>query len=265
MTSSVPGVGPVAPRDASRLRVLNLVMAGLHLLQGLAMVSLASGFTLPVTAAFVGFDPSTETLKSQFETLFDLRLAPVVAGFLFLSALAHAIIAAPGVFPRYLRGLGEGVNFGRWAEYSVSASVMIVAIAMLVGIYDIASLVLIFGANAAMILFGWVAEAQNRGRAKVDWTPFIFGCIIGAFPWVAIAIYLVGAGNGEGDVPGFVYAIFISIFLFFNVFAVNMWLQYRRVGPWRRYLFGEYVYIFLSLGAKSALAWQVFAGTLQPN
>ncbi len=52
--------------------------------------------------------------------------------------------------------------------------------------------------------------------------------------------------------------------MFFNVFAVNMLLQYRRLGRWRDYLYGERVYMPLSLTAKSALAWQVFAGTLQP-
>jgi hypothetical protein len=41
-----------------------------------------------------------------------------------------------------------------------------------------------------------------------------------------------------------------------------MYLQYRRVGPWRDYLFGEKGYMILSLVAKSALAWQVFGGTL---
>jgi len=46
------------------------------------------------------------------------------------------------------------------------------------------------------------------------------------------------------------------------VFALNQWLQYRRVGRWGDYLFGEYVYVALSLVAKSALAWQVFGGTL---
>ena len=44
--------------------------------------------------------------------------------------------------------------------------------------------------------------------------------------------------------------------------ALNQYLQYRRVGPWRDYLFGERVYIALSLTAKSLLAWQVFANTL---
>jgi hypothetical protein len=63
-------------------------------------------------------------------------------------------------------------------------------------------------------------------------------------------------------VPGFVWGIFVSLFLFFNSFAVNMWLQYRRVGPWRDYLFGERAYLVLSLVAKSALAWQIYAGAL---
>jgi len=74
------------------------------------------------------------------------------------------------------------------------------------------------------------------------------------------SVYLVGAA----DPPNFVYGIFASLFVFFNVFAVNMVLQYRRVGRWRDYLYGERVYMLLSLTAKSLLAWQVFAGTLQP-
>jgi len=43
-----------------------------------------------------------------------------------------------------------------------------------------------------------------------------------------------------------------------------MILQYKKIGKWRDYLYGERMYIVLSLIAKSALAWQVFAGTLRP-
>ena len=64
------------------------------------------------------------------------------------------------------------------------------------------------------------------------------------------------------EVPGFVVGIFVSLFLFFNSFALNQWLQYRQVGPWRSYAFGERAYLVLSLVAKSALAWQIFAGSL---
>ena len=54
----------------------------------------------------------------------------------------------------------------------------------------------------------------------------------------------------------------VSLFAFFNVFALNQWLQYRARGRWADYLVGERGYIILSLVAKSLLAWQVFGGTL---
>jgi hypothetical protein len=107
-------------------------------------------------------------------------------------------------------------------------------------------------------------ELHNQRTEKTDWTPFLFGVFAGAVPWIIIAFYFGGAAGSAIDaIPTFVYWIYVSIFLFFNVFAVNMVLQYKKVGPWKDYLFGERVYVFLSLFAKSALAWQVFAGTLR--
>jgi hypothetical protein len=56
----------------------------------------------------------------------------------------------------------------------------------------------------------------------------------------------------------------VSLFVSFNVFAFNMVVQYAKVGRWRDYLYGERVYMLLSLAAKTLLAWQVFSGTLRP-
>jgi hypothetical protein len=55
-----------------------------------------------------------------------------------------------------------------------------------------------------------------------------------------------------------VYQIFFIYFAVFNVFALNMVLQYKGLGRWRDYLYGELVYIILSFVAKTALAWLVF-------
>ncbi len=232
-----------------------MVVGIVLLAQGLAILALSNGFSLPVTASFLSGPPGKGA--SAPEVLTDLRIAPLVAAFLFLAAVNHLVVAAPGVHSWYEANLGRDRNIARWTEYAISASLMIVLIAMLTGIADIAALVAIFGANAAMILFGLLMERQQEpGRA--DWSAYWFGCIAGAVPWIAIAIYLLGGDSP----PTFVYAIFISLFILFNSFAVNMALQYRQVGPWRDYLFGETAYIVLSLTAKSALAWQVFGSTL---
>ena len=250
------------PKLAS-LRRFNLWMALLHFGQGVAMLILSNSFKLPVTSSFLKFDVLTQQLAPVNETMFDLRIGPMVAIFLFLSSLAHLLVST--VFNRwYNENLARGINYARWIEYSFSSSIMIIIIAMLVGISDIASLILIFALNATMILFGWMMELHNQNTDRTNWTSFYFGCIAGIITWVAIAIYLFGAGSGDNKAPDFVYWIYFSIFLFFNCFAINQVLQYKKVGKWSDYLYGERVYIILSLVAKSLLAWQVFAGTLRP-
>ena len=244
-------------RALRRLRLYNLVMGLVHAAQAAAVLALANEFSLPVTATFMDGPPGTAPALTE---LFSVPIAPAVAAFLLMSAVAHLLIASPGVFGAYRSGLLANRNYFRWVEYSFSSSLMVVLIAMLTGIADIAALIAIAGVNAAMILFGWVME-KYESPGRPSWLAYWFGVIAGAVPWVVIGIYLWSPGIAA-EPPAFVYAIFVSLFVFFNSFAVNMVLQYRRIGPWRSYLFGEAVYILLSLVAKSALAWQVFAGAL---
>ncbi len=241
------------------LRAWNLFLALAHAGQGVAILLLASDAKLPITWSYLDGPPSTGS--QQTDVLWNVPFGAAVALFLFLAALDHGLMAAPRIHGWYRRNLDREMNPARWWEYSVSASLMIVLIAMLPGIRDVSALVAIFGVNAGMIFFGLVMDRTNRPGQPVDWRPFLYGSILGAVPWIAIGIQLY-RGNDQADVPGFVFAIFFSLFVLFMSFAANMWLQYRRVGPWRSYLFGERVYLVLSLVAKSVLAWQVFAGAL---
>lgn len=140
---------------------------------------------------------------------------------------------------------------------------MIVLIALLFGVYDIGSLILIFFLNASMNLFGLDMEEINIGKEKVNWKPFIFGSIAGIVPWIVIMLYAFGNAD-PSEVPWFVYALAGTYFVFFNLFLVNMVLQYKKIGKWENYLYGERGYIILSLVAKSVLAWIAFAGVMQP-
>ncbi len=242
-----------------RLRIWNGSLALLHAAQAVVILVLSNSFTLPVTLSFLEGPPGT---KPGTNNIYDLRIGPMVAIFLLLAALDHALVAAPRIHRWYERNLAIERSPARWLEYSFSASLMIVLIAMLTGISDLAALIALFGVNAAMIMFGAAMERANRSGRPVIWLPFVFGSIAGAVPWIAIAIQIGYSQNQTGNVPGFVFAIFVSLFILFNSFAVNMLLQYKRVGPWRDYLFGERAYLVLSLVAKSLLAWQIFASTL---
>jgi hypothetical protein len=246
-----------------RLRWANLAVGLTHLAQAAVILALSNNFSLPVAAAFLSGPPGSD--PTARETIWNVPIGPAVALFLLLAAIDHLLMAAPGVWPWYRENLRRGANPARWWEYSISASIMVVLIAQITGVSDVGALVAIFGANAAMILFGLLMERVNRPEGPVDWLPFLLGCVVGAVPWLIIVYQFLGAADrapaGEGP-PGFVYGIVISLFVLFNSFAVNMVLQYRRVGRWRSYLFGESAYLVLSLAAKTALAWQVFANTL---
>ena len=253
----------------AKLKRLNIYAALLHLASGILMVVLSTKLMVPVTGSFLHFDILTQSLVPKMDTLFSIQLGPLVASFLFMSAIAHFLIAFP--FNQwYNKNLQNHINVARWIEYAFSSSVMIVVISLLVGISDIATLIVIFFLNATMILFGWMMELHNQTiqtiqttGGKTNWTSYIFGCIAGIGPWIAIAIYLASPGSSDNP-PTFVYWIFVSLFIFFNIFAINQYLQYKKVGKWSDYLYGERIYIILSFVAKSLLAWQVFAGTLRP-
>lgn len=245
--------------EQTALRRSNVVAAVLHAAQAVAVLVLTTDFALPVTASYLSGPPGTPAGDPTL--LFDIPTGAAVAAFLILSSLAHVLVSTVW-WSRYVEDLGAKRNRARWVEYALSSSLMIVLIAQLTGISDVAALVALFGVNASMILFGWLQENYETPGAG-GWLPFTFGSIAGAVPWIAISIYLFSLGSDSAaSAPGFVYGIFVSLFLFFNVFALNQWLQYRARGRWADYLYGERVYIALSLIAKSLLAWQVFAGAL---
>ena len=245
---------------ASRLRRLNIIVGSVHALQAVVLLAIATAASLPVTASFLIGPPGVGDFGAA--SLGSLRIDWLVAAFLLLAAIDHLTLSVGRPRRWYEANVARGVNPARWWEYSLSASLMIVLIAMLAGVSELVALIALFGANAAMILFGLVQEQVNAGRDEVDWRPFAYGCLIGAVPWIAIAAQLV-VSTTEGDgVPGFVVAIFITLFVLFNTFAVNMWLQYRGRGRWADPVFAERAYLILSLVAKSTLAWQVYAGAL---
>lgn len=252
-----------------KLNLWNWVMAVLHLAQGVAVVLLSKDALFPVSTNYLTLDTIADknaapVLVPATRHLFDINLAYLVAAFFFMSAIAHLYIAT-AYRKKYESDLEKGINKARWFEYGISASTMMLGISMLVGVSDLSTLVLIFGATSVMNLLGLMMEVHNQSTSKTNWLSFWIGTKSGLLPWIAVGLYMWGSNQyGEGTIPTFVYYIYGSMFVFFSSFAVNMYLQYKKKGKWANYLYGERTYMVLSLVAKSLLAWQVFAGSLRP-
>ena len=238
------------------LLFMNFGVGLAHLAQAIAILVILKGQRIPVTFGFIAGPPGSGILSVP-TVLFFMRMDIACAVFLLFAAVDHLVTIVPPVFHLYVDNVGKGTNPFRWIEYSVSASIMIVLISLLTGITELTALINMFGANSAMILFGLLMEQVNVGYLnptaprRVSWWPFIFGCIAGVFPWIAISVQLgetqtLCLGNttiptyttiattrsattapafSRTCIPAFVFGVFASLLFCFNTFAINMALQ----------------------------------------
>ncbi len=216
---------------------------------------------IPVITRF--FAQTPEDIQPVSETLFEFPVALIGPIFLLLSAIGHLLISSPLYIRRYEQNIEGGINPVRWWEYAVSSSLMLVVLMMLGGLIEISTVVFLFTLNFIMNLMGLMMEKHNQITAKTSWLPFNIGVLAGIVPWIMGGLYFWVSTNNLADaIPTYAQFGFLLTFLFFNSFAINMWLQYKKIGKWQHYPYGEKVYIVLSLASKSALGWIIVLGTM---
>jgi len=238
-------------------------MGLLHLTQAVILVFIANlSLKIPIITRF--FDNTPEGIRPVAQTLVDIPVAIVGPVFLLIAALFHLFIASPLYVRRYEANLKKGINPLRWWEYSISSSIMLTVLLMMGGLIELPSVVFVFTLNFIMNMMGLMMERYNQLTDKTKWLPYNIGVLAGIVPWIIGGLYFwVSTSNIADSIPGYAKAGFLLTFIFFNSFAINMVLQYAKVGKWKDYLYGERMYIILSLVAKSVLAWIVVLGTLQ--
>lgn len=250
-------------KQGQYLQKFNLIAGSLHLVQAAVLFWIVNyELTIPVVTRFFG-EMANGRVGPVAETLVDVPVAVAGPVFLLLSALFHLFIASPFYVRRYEENIKNGINPMRWWEYSFSSSIMLVILLMLGGLIDLPSVVFVFTLNFIMNMMGLMMERHNQLTKKTSWLPFNIGVLAGIVPWIIGGLYFwVSTNNIADSIPWYAQLGFVLTFVFFNTFAVNMWLQYKKVGKWKQYVYGEKGYIVLSLVAKTALAWILVLGTI---
>ena len=168
----------------------------------------------------------------------------------------------------------ENRNPIRFIEYSVSASIMLVCIALLTGIYDEIILIAIGVLCAACQMCGLLAEYLEGARRLLvhvmGWVTLMtaYGII---WAYYGVANYQAG----DNGAPNFVHAIVIVMFALFNTFGIIQLTQYYCKGckdgkiGWWNWVWGgfyrwvgqeaELSYVWMSLIAKTVLGWIIYA------
>ncbi len=181
----------------------------------------------------------------------------------------------------YMRGLYDCCAIWRWAEYFLSASIMLIVTCMLLGIREIHSIWCVVGLMGITITFGWITELHSSNLIESRAPPYTFCGYTLTRRWLPgswktrLQIHLLGylpygllwavvfdqfRMNMEvvGDVvPGFVNTATIGSFCLFTLFGlVQLANQLFPYGP-SVYWMGEATYVILSFAAKANLGFIV--------
>lgn len=252
------------------LRKYNMVLFAIHIVIAIVLLIYFQKIknpNKPVNYVNLDLFEHAFTLNSSgtFFDVFSKKVASVKEGgitaliitFFVITAAFHLLYAVnPGNV--YLEAVKSGNNFLRWIEYSISATIMVVIIALLSGVKDVGNYVLLVVASIGIMSTGqWFETATGRSK----WIPILVGFILLAGVFMTIFANfrerLKEAKDAGFKVPSWLYLVVIVLFAFYASFGFVPIAQMIFKGSYRKY---EYTYLTLSLAAKASLGLLVAVG-----
>lgn len=269
-TAKTAKVTKAAPRKlhakipAATLDIWNKTLVVMYLVQGLALLLLANAKNLTVTTQYQTPDPLAsqggELVRvNASRALFDVNLVYIlvaILGVMFLARLA----AATFYRSNYEVELSEKTSRVRWLELGVSGGMMVVVVAMLAGVSDLGSLLMLFALTEIAAFSALLLE--QKVTSIINYNIGLKGLLL---PWLVVAGYLAASSvYGHANTPAFVYWIFGTVAAGFGALLINTYLSAKQADKWADYVYVEKVYVVLSFVVVSALTWQIFYSLLRP-
>lgn len=251
------------------LKRLNITSAVLLFIQAviLLIIGNASGGSRPVSLGYLSKDPLSTATGGQASYLpaghhfFDISLLYILVFTLLAAALGYL---ASATFWRstYEADLSNSLNRLRWRFGALIGGLVMVTIGLLVGMSDLALLILVFGLSVGSHLFALLAE-QLKSRLKAGEKLKYWGGIMPAIlAWLAVALYVKASyiyGTGS---PSYLYIIPAVMLVLFIAIALVRYKQLQRAGNWSDYMYVERTYIVLGLVSLTVLSWMVYGWLL---
>ena len=251
------------------LRTWNLLLAGLHAVQGIAILLLSITKLIPVTVQYIAHDPlqsaaqGKNVLVAASHQSFEINLAYMAAGFFFVSAIAR-LLAATKFRKQYEADLSTNVNRVRWIEYALSASLLLLAIGLFVGVRDLAVLLALVGFSIVIHVCTWLAEYSATVNKVKTWLSYGVAIVAGSVVWILLALPLINSaifGANPTVWQWLVYGVSLAACV---GLALILPLRLLQRGRWSRATYTERAFTILNAVFQTAVAWLLFAGALKP-
>mgnify|MGYP001043065009 FL=1 len=221
----------------------------------------------------------------QTATTSELSLWWLVIVFHFLSFAFQAVAMMEWKFTlcgtpwvrNYIEEVDSGTNSLRMIEYSISATLMQIAIALVLGIGDRLVIAGVAALTVVTMLLGLIAEQLKYDRKNMAWTAHFTGWFSMLAVWGILGrkfVYTIQ--TSDASPPEFVYVIVLVIAFLYSLFGgiqfYQLWKsdvapnmdkktsETIRIIKLNQYV--EMIYCVNSLVSKTFLGWMIFANAL---
>jgi len=271
---------PVYERDSRRLFWLNVAAGSFHWISFVAALIVALVFSSDVFRALVTLttleDAGGGAVAPVTRLLGTYRITWTVLPVPALTGTFHLALAlVPFLRNDYTRGVlndgnaGAGYNLYRWVEYSLSASLVTWNIAQVSGLCDLFVLLSLVVMNIFMQIVGGAGHelhnlgwTRHKSKQAARWWLFGFGWLPFVATWGFVATaFALAIKSAQDQVPWFVYAVVIGLFVQYSLFALPIVLHYTGFVLVSNFWY-EVAYIALSFISKAYLDWIILIGSI---
>ncbi len=204
-------------------------------------------------------------------TITDLVLKILVIVYFAFTTFFHVLYATDAFGTgAYSKAIYNQNNYFRWIEYAISSTIMTFLVAIICGVKELNTMILLLVMNIGMILCGQIVEAASGVNAMniriigtvIGWVLLfgIFGVIMKTF-----FMTLQDGKDNNFTIPTWVYLIVFPLFVWYALFgAVSLYQAFGK-HDLQRYIRCEKFYILLSFIAKINLGVFIAFGLTRPK
>jgi len=248
---------PKSPRANRDNSDRDLPVARSKTLSDLRVVHLLTGCFFVAVAALSNivsrpFDVMTSVVRTdcdgvvRVEEMYLLSVPTLVVVNLLIAGAHHFSLLIPFVWAFYQKEMAIGQNTLRWSEFALSSSLLLVVLGLLMGVYNVETLVALFSLMACCILMGWAVESIEAR----DWTRRLKLHFAAWIPMLS-AFAILGHAYVSNCLEGPILFVFPLTVLLYALFGL---LQLVTIFTPMSYESQEHMYVLLSLSAKCTIA-----------
>lgn len=247
---------------------VHLVFSVVYLVQLVILVILGGKSWIPITTNYLAYDSLLSSGGQVVHTagtsrLFDLNIAWVLILMLCVSVISH-ILFATTYKNRYLAELKSGGQITNWVLYGVISSFVILVLALLSGVFDLSSLILIVSVNLFASAFGIISYSQTKGGKELHWFTQLNAIKASLLPWIIILIYIWGTFvYGGNSINAYVYWLYLSVIFMQGCYMYVLNKTNKKQGKFKEIFYSTKILFAILLVMQALVVWQVFLSALK--